>query len=40
MFRLFDIDNQIYSGNYLMKVGIDAFTTNRAFSRVIEITAE
>ena len=33
-------DNQIYSGDYLMKVGIDAFTTNRAFSRVIEITAE
>lgn len=29
-----------YSGNYLMKVGINAFTTNQAFSRVIEITTE
>ena len=29
-----------YSGDYLMKVGIDAFTTNQTFSRVIEITAE
>ena len=26
--------------NYLMKVGIHAFTTNQAFSRVIELTAE
>lgn len=29
-----------YSGDYLMKVGINAFTTNQAFSRVIEITTE
>ena len=29
-----------YSGDYLMKVGINAFTTNQAFSRVIELTAE
>ena len=29
-----------YSGDYLMKVGIHAFTTNQAFSRVIELTAE
>ena len=29
-----------YSGDYLMKIGINAFTTNQAFSRVIELTAE
>ena len=30
----------IFTGDYLMKVGINAFTTNQAFSRVIELTAE
>lgn len=33
-------NKRTYSGDYLMKVGIDAFTTNQAFSRVIELTAE
>ena len=33
-------NEQTYSGDYLMKVGIHAFTTNQAFSRVIELTAE
>ena len=33
-------DGKVYSGDYLMKIGIIAFTTNQAFSRVIELTAE
>ena len=33
-------NEKTYSGDYLMKVGINAFTTNQAFSRVIELTAE
>lgn len=35
-----DANEKIYSGDYLMKVGIHAFTTNQAHSRVIELTAE
>ena len=35
-----DANEKTYSGDYLMKVGIHAFTTNQAFSRVIELTAE
>lgn len=31
---------KVYSGDYLMKVGIDAFTATRMNSRVIELTAE
>jgi alpha-galactosidase len=31
---------QTYSGDYLMKVGIDAFTATDMNSRVIELTAE
>ena len=31
---------QTFSGDYLMKVGIDALTPNRLQSRVVEITAE
>lgn len=33
-------NGNVYSGDYLMKVGLDAFTTNQTFSRVIEITAQ
>jgi len=33
-------NEKTYSSDYLMKVGIDAFTTNQAFSRVIELTAD
>lgn len=33
-------NEKTYSSEYLMKVGIDAFTTNQAFSRVIELTAD
>ena len=33
-------NEKTYSGDYLMKVGMNAFTTNQAFSRVIELTAE
>ena len=33
-------NEKTYSGDYLMKIGINAFTTNQAFSRVIELTAE
>ena len=28
-----------YSGDYLMKVGIEVFTTNKTHSRILEITA-
>lgn len=35
-----DANEKTYSGDYLMKVGIHAFTANRTFSRVIELTAE
>lgn len=31
-------NGQIVSGDYLMKVGIDAFTTNHTYSRIIELT--
>lgn len=33
-------NDQIYSGDYLMKVGLGVFTGNQLNSRVIEITAE
>lgn len=33
-------NEKTYSGDYLMKVGINAFTTNQTHSRVIELTAE
>lgn len=33
-------DGKVYSGDYLMKVGMDAFTTRDMNSRVIELTAE
>lgn len=33
-------NDKIYSGDYLMKIGIDAFTARRMHSRVIELTAE
>jgi alpha-galactosidase len=32
-------NGKIYSGDYLMKVGIDAFTADRLNSKVIELTA-
>ena len=35
-----DANEKTYSGDYLMKVGMNAFTTNQTFSRVIELTAE
>ncbi len=35
-----EANEKTYSGDYLMKVGIHAFTANRTFSRVIELTAE
>ena len=34
------VNEKTYSGDYLMKVGINAFTTNQTHSRVIELTAE
>ena len=34
------VNGEIYSGDYLMKIGIEAFTTNSMFSRVIELIAE
>jgi len=33
-------NGKVYSGDYLMKIGIDAFTAIRLNSRVIELTAE
>jgi alpha-galactosidase len=33
-------NGKVYSGDYLMKVGLDAFTFNRATSCVVELTAE
>ena len=33
-------DGQQFSGDYLMNVGLNLFTTNQLYSRVIEITAE
>lgn len=35
-----DENGKIYTGNYLMKVGIDAFTNTRMSSRVIELIAQ
>jgi len=33
-------NGKVYSGDYLMKIGLDAFTANRIHSRVMELTAE
>ena len=33
-------DGKVYSGDYLMKVGLDAFTANQLHSRVIELVAQ
>ena len=33
-------DGKVYSGDYLMKVGLDAFTTSQLHSRVIELIAQ
>lgn len=33
-------NNKVYSGDYLMKIGLDAFTSERMNSKVIEITAQ
>lgn len=33
-------NGQVYSGDYLMKVGLGVFTGNQLNSRVIEISAE
>jgi alpha-galactosidase len=33
-------NNKVYSGDYLMKFGLDAFTSERMSSKVIEITAQ
>lgn len=33
-------NNKVYSGDYLMKVGLDAFSATRMNSKVIEITVE
>jgi len=33
-------NGKMYSGDYLMKIGIDALTANRLHSRVIELTVE
>lgn len=33
-------NGNLYSGDYLMKVGLNVFTTNQTFSRIIEITAQ
>lgn len=32
-------DGMVYSGDYLMKIGLDALTANRIHSRMIEVTA-
>lgn len=32
-------NGKIYSGDYLMKVGLDVFTTNKMFSRILELEA-
>ena len=36
----FKTNGQVFSGDYLMKVGLEAFTSQRTNSRVIEITAQ
>ena len=36
----FQGNNQLYSGEYLMNVGLEVFTTQQLNSRVVEITAE
>jgi len=33
-------NDQVFSGEYLMNVGLDLFTTQQLNSRLIEITAE
>ncbi|SEW45765.1 alpha-galactosidase [Chitinophaga sp. YR573] len=32
-------NGKVYSGDYLMKVGLDVFTTNKMFSRILELEA-
>ena len=32
-------NNKVYSGDYLMKVGLDVFTTTKLHSRVLELEA-
>jgi alpha-galactosidase len=32
-------DDKVYSGDYLMKVGLDVFTTNKLHSRILELEA-
>ena len=34
------LDNKVYSGDYLMTVGLNLFSTRQLNSRVIEIVAE
>ena len=36
----FQGNNQLYSGEYLMNVGLEVFTTQQLNSRIVEITAE
>lgn len=33
-------NDKVYSGDYLMKVGLDVFSTNKMHSRILELTAE
>ena len=33
-------NDRVFSGDYLMKVGLNLFTGNKLYSRVVEITAE
>jgi alpha-galactosidase len=33
-------NEKIFSGDYLMKIGLNAFTTSQTNSRVIELVAE
>ena len=33
-------NGKVYSGDYLMKVGLDVFTTSATTSRVVELTAQ
>ena len=36
----FQGNNQLNSGEYLMNVGLEVFTTQQLNSRIVEITAE
>ena len=35
-----ECNDKVYSGQYLMTVGIDVLTTHKLLSHVLEITAE